>query len=324
MIKSVNAMNNKIPVVLISDDNFIMPTCVAITSLIVNKAPETVYDIYIIMAECSEESYAKIQGLNELGTKVNLIRASLDEYRDIKQLAHISIACLLKFDVSELVPDYDKLLYLDGDIIVRSDLSDLYNVELGDSYAAGVKELANITEETGNVNAGIMVFNAKRIRNEKLNIKMREIRRSLGDRSSMDQQTYNIVTGKNYKYVDIKYNCIPPKIVDMNESDVDKINALYDSAYTSLQDIIDKAVIIHFASGAKPWKYTFKPWAKEWYKYYLMSPYKNVEFKLRGIWSYRLDKYSRIIKEQGISGIINAFADKKKLNEAKKNMKRWE
>lgn len=182
-------MNRKIPVVLISDDNFIMPTCVAITSLIVNKAPETEYEIYIIMAECSDESYAKIQELNDLGTSVNLIRASLDEYRDIKQLAHISIACLLKFDVSELVPDYDKLLYLDGDIIVRGDLSELYNVELGDSYAAGVKELANITEETGNVNAGIMVFNAKRIRDEKLNIKMREIRRSLGDRSSMDQQT---------------------------------------------------------------------------------------------------------------------------------------
>ncbi len=38
-----------------------MPTCVAITSLIVNKAPGTVYDIYIVMAECSDESFAKIQ-----------------------------------------------------------------------------------------------------------------------------------------------------------------------------------------------------------------------------------------------------------------------
>ena len=55
---------SKIPVVLISDDNFIMPTCVAITSLIVNKKPETEYDIYIIMAECSDESYAKIKELH--------------------------------------------------------------------------------------------------------------------------------------------------------------------------------------------------------------------------------------------------------------------
>lgn len=317
-------MSNKIPVVLISDDNFIMPTCVAITSLIVNKAPETEYDIYIIMAECSDESYAKIQELNELGTRVNLVRASLDEYRDIKQLAHISIACLLKFDVSELVPDYDKLLYLDGDIIVRGDLSELYNTELGDSYAAGVKELGNITEETGNVNAGIMLFNAKRIRDEKLNIKMREIRRSLGDRSSMDQQTYNIATGKNYRYVDIRYNCVPPRILAMQPGDVAKINELYGSNYSSLQDVIDKAVIIHYASGEKPWKYTFKPWAKEWYKYYMMSPYKNVEFKLRGIWSYRFDKLCKNIKEKGITGIIDIVADRKKRKEKEKNRKSWE
>ncbi|WP_026662085.1 glycosyltransferase family 8 protein [Butyrivibrio proteoclasticus] len=311
-------MNNKIPVVLISDDNFIMPTCVAITSLIVNKAPDTEYDIYIIMAECSDESYAKIKELNELGTEVNLVRASLDEYRDIKQMAHIPIACLLKFDVSELVPNYDKLLYLDGDIIVRGDLSELYNTELGDSYAAGVKGIGDIYEPTGNVNAGIMLFNARRIRDEKLNIKMREVRRSLGDRSSMDQQTYNIVTGKNYKYVDIKFNCIPPKIEEeLSESDLPKINELYGSSYTSLHDIIDKAVIIHFASGAKPWIYTFKPWAKEWYKYYLMSPYKNVEFKLRGIWSYRFDKLRKI----GVSGIL---ADRKKRREEKKKKVKWE
>ena len=317
-------MNRKIPIVLISDDNFIMPTCVAITSLIVNKLPETEYEIYIIMAECSDESFRKIQELNELGTRVNLIRASLDEYRDIKQLAHISIACLLKFDVSELVPDYDKLLYLDGDIIVRGDLSELYDTDLGDSYAAGVKEIGNISEATGNVNAGIMLFNAKRIRDEKLNIKMREVRRSLGDRSSMDQQTYNIVTGKNYKYVDIKYNCIPPKIVEYREEDVNKINELYGSSYTSLQDIIDKAVIIHYASGEKPWKYTFKPWAKEWYKYYMMSPYKNVDFKLRGIWSYRFDKLSKGIKEQGIAGVFSIIADRKKRREDNKNLKKWE
>ena len=255
--------DKKIPVVLISDDNFIMPTCVAITSLIVNKAPETEYDVYIIMAECSEASYQKINELKELGTPINLVRASLDEYRDIKQLAHISIACLLKFDISELVPAYDKLLYLDGDIIVRGDLSDFYNIELGDHYAAGVKEIDNIKKETGNVNAGIMIFNAKRIRDEKLNLKMREVRRSLGDRGSMDQQTYNIVTGKDYLYQDIKYNCVPPRIVEMGPQEIAKLNEVYGSDYKYAQDVIDRAVIIHYASGEKPWKYTFKPWAKE-------------------------------------------------------------
>ena len=58
------------------------------------------------------------------------MRASLDQYRDIKQLAHISIACLLKFDICELIPSYEKLLYLDGDIIAKDDLTELYETDL--------------------------------------------------------------------------------------------------------------------------------------------------------------------------------------------------
>ncbi len=314
--------DSMIPVVFISDDNFIMPTCVAITSLLVNKAPETEYDVYIIMAECSESSYEKINELKSFGSPINLVRASLDEYRDIKQLAHISIACLLKFDVSELVPNYDKLLYLDGDIIVRGDLSSLYNVELGNHYAAGVKEIANMDEETGNVNAGIMLFNAKRIRDEKLNLKMREVRRSLGDRGSMDQQTYNIVTGKDYLYQDIKYNCVPPKVIELATGRIERLNEVYGSDYKGPQDVINKAVIIHYATGDKPWKYTFRPWAKEWYEYYKLSPYKNVPFKLRGIWGYRWDKLVNTVRKKGISGVFAILKERKERRN--KKVGKWE
>ena len=98
----------------------------------------------------------------------------------------------------------------------------------------------------------------------------------------------------------------------MGPSDIARLNEVYGSSYKNAQDVIDSAVIIHYASGEKPWKYTFKPWAKEWYKYYMMSPYKNVEFKLRGIWSYRFDKYTKILREQGIKGVIASRKEKNK------------
>lgn len=41
---------------------------------------------------------------------------------------------------------------------------------------------------------------------------------------------------------------------------------------------------IHFATGNKPWKYTFAPCAKEWYQYYLQSPYGDKPFKRYGRW----------------------------------------
>lgn len=316
-----------IPVALISDDNFIMPTCVAITSLIKNKAPDTFYDIFIIMAECQEESEKRIRMLECEGCSLHLIKASLEKYGSIKQLAHISRACLLKFDLCDLIPEYDKIIYLDGDVIVREDLGQLYHVDLQGSYAAGVKEMDSMLDDKGNVNAGILLFNAKRIRDEKLSVTLRETRISMGDRGSMDQQTFNIVTGKDYQYLPVKYNCVIGRLIGkqrIEEYTVERINQLYKTDYKTMDEVIDDAVIYHFATGNKPWIYTFNPGAKEWYSYYLQSPYKDVPFELRGIWAYRAEKMKNAWKENGIAGVCARVQDKLKRMFVKEEIESWE
>lgn len=316
-----------IPVAMISDDNFIMPTCVAITSLIQNKAEGTVYDIFILMAECQEASEKRILMLDKKDCFVHLVKVSLEKYSEIKQLAHISRACLLKFDLCDLIPEYDKILYLDGDIIVRGDLGELYDVDLKGSYAAGVKEMASILEDKGNVNAGILVFNAKRIRDEKLSERLYKTRISLGDRGSMDQQTFNIVTNKDYQYLPLRYNCVLGRLTgkqSIPEYTVERINQLYKTDYSSIEEVIDDALILHFATGDKPWIYTFNPGAKEWYGYYQRSPYKEVPFKLRGKWSYRMEKMKEAWKKDGVSGVFNRLKGKLERLLLKRKAESWE
>ena len=49
---------------MISDDNFVMQTCVTITSLYKNKNIDTVYEVFVVTAECSkysEEIFCKMQ-----------------------------------------------------------------------------------------------------------------------------------------------------------------------------------------------------------------------------------------------------------------------
>lgn len=320
-------MEKKIPVAFISDDNFIMPTCVAITSLIMNKKPDTVYDIIIIMAECAEESEKRILMLAELGCPVRLIKASLEKYSEIKQLAHISRACLLKFDLCDLIPEYDKIIYLDGDIIVRGDLSEFYNVDLQGNYIAAVKELDCILNSRANINAGILLFNASRIREEQLGEVFLKTRLSLGDRRSMDQQTFNLVMGKEYRYLPIKYNCIMGKLTGQQKEPaftVEKINALYKTEYQSVDEVINDAIIIHFATSDKPWLYTFNPGAKEWYGYYMQSPYKDVPFALRGKWSYRANKMKEAWEKDGFKGVWGRIEDKIKRVFVKIKMDAWE
>lgn len=320
-------MEKKIPVAFISDDNYILPTCVAITSLVMNKKPDTVYDIIIIMAECSEESEKRILMLPDLGCPVRLIKASLDKYSEIKQLAHISRAGLLKFDLCDMVPEYDKIIYLDGDLIIRKDLSELYHTDLKGCYAAAVKEQDCMLNDRGNINSGVVLFNAERIRKEHLREVFLETRLSLGDRRSMDQQTFNLVMGKEYRYLPIKYNCVLGKLTGQQKEPaytVERINALYQTEYQSVDEVINDAIIVHFATSDKPWLYTFNPGAKEWYRYYLNSPYKDVPFVLRGKWSYRANKMKEAWEKEGFKGVWGRIEDKIKRVFVKTKMDAWE
>lgn len=303
-------MDKIVSIAMICDDAFVMPTCVAITSMLQNKSKESFYDLYIIMAECSGESEHYINKLKNSECAINIIRVNLEEYSDIKQLAHVSKACLLKFDICNLVPQYEKILYLDGDIVVRGDLYELYSTDIGDSYAAGVLDLENTENYTGNINAGVLLYNAKKIREEKLRDVMVETRKQLGDRGSMDQQTFNIVTRKQYVYLPIIYNCIPGKILRDDKYAVGRLNGIFHANYKNTREIIDSAMIIHYATSNKPWKYTFNEEAKEWYRYYLLSPYKDEPFRLKGKWEYRKDEMIKVIKKQGIRGVINKLKER--------------
>ncbi len=295
-----------IPIVMICDDNFVMQTCVAITSLVKNKNADTNYEVFVVMAECSEKSADILRGMGRMDCIITLIQASLEDYREIKQLAHISIACLLKFDICELIKEYDKLLYLDGDIIVRKDLSELYHTELGDNYAAGVKELYCMKKDDGCINAGIMLFNARKMREDGMRDILVAKRKSLGNRSSMDQQTYNMVIKGRIRYISIAYNCVPGRLAGDVKMDytMAELNALYETNYKSPAQLIDDAAILHFATGNKPWKYTFAPCAGEWYTYYLLSPYGKEPFKRYGRWGYRFHNMSGILKKEGWTGVV--------------------
>ncbi len=297
-----------IPVVFITDENFVMQTGVAIWTLLRNKATTTEYDIFVVMAECSDNARRELEkSVEGNDSNLHIIETSLDMYRDIKQLAHIPIACCLKFNICDLIPQYDKLVYLDGDICVRGDLTELYETELGDNVLAGVPSLDMLFEDRKLINAGILLFNAKAMRDEKLAPQLMEVRKSLGDRGSMDQQTFNMVLGDRIGNISFKYNCTPNKFlgIQKNNYTVEMLNGLYGTEYDSKEALTADATIIHYDTGGKPWKYDYIICGDEWYEAYKASPYNDKPLKRetkaqthwRGFW--------RNLKEKGIKGVIS-------------------
>ena len=296
-----------IPIAMICDENFVMQTCVALTSMRRNKASNTVYEIYVIMADCSKEAEVDILAQSAEAFHVHVIVSSVAEYEEIKQITHISIAGLLKFDICDMLSQYDKILYLDGDIIVRKDLQDLYNVDLQDNYVACVVHSLGIVSGEKKMNSGVMLLNAKKIREENTKKILFETRKALGDRKSMDQETFQIVFADKKMFLEPKYNIMMDKIdYEKKYYSINSYNQFYGTTYKSRKEILDSAVIMHYTGAVKPWKYRFAKGFNEWFKYYYITFDGMRGLQLEGRMSYLREQ----IKQKGIRYIYWALKDK--------------
>jgi lipopolysaccharide biosynthesis glycosyltransferase len=62
-------------------------------------------------------------------------------FRVFSLASNMSPASLLRLKLGELLPDCDRVIYLDADVIVRTDLAPLFDMELGTSPAAAAPDL---------------------------------------------------------------------------------------------------------------------------------------------------------------------------------------
>lgn len=74
---------------------------------------------------------------------------------------------LIRAALSKIFLDLDCILSLDVDTIVNENISDIWNIPLDDYYLAGVREPEKSTQEYPYVNLGVILFNLKKLREDK-------------------------------------------------------------------------------------------------------------------------------------------------------------
>lgn len=214
-------------------------------------------------------------------TTIEIIEAELGELCAIhkgKEEGYCAAtpAALLKFRLPELVHE-DKVLYLDGDLIVRCDLSELFATDVTDSFVGAVVDSGSLYSKNPTVkkhpdyfNSGVMLMNLKKMRENKSTEMLIQSKKNCKDQSLMDQHIFNDVFEGGVKFLAHKYNCLFVNLVRAYpQYTIDQLNKRYHENYISLDDVDEKALIIHYSSKDKPWKYYDVPLANEWYMYYL-------------------------------------------------------
>lgn len=274
-------MREKVHICLISDDNYVMPTSTAIRSLIKSKRPDSEYVVHIVASALKEESKRAFLGLGSEKVELDVVECDPSIFSglhvfDEKAICVASISALFKFLLAEIFPRIDKLLYIDGDLICREDLSELYATELGGAYAAAVPDSGQIYYRhkyvklvKRYVNSGVMLLNLKLMRELGLKDKLIETKRALSDSNLMDQNVFNVVFDGHLKYLPIRWNFMP---VSLWRADgkwkLEDINRLFETDYASIRDIYADSAIIHYSSKDKPWKTPDGAMSYLWHEYH--------------------------------------------------------
>ena len=332
----INSKNDERHIVFITDDNYVIPTKVVITSLISNVSSQKGYKyvVHICTFGINEENKYLLENCSNDNVKVliKVIDESFyaDKFSKINQKSHVTPAALIKFDLCKLFPNIDELLYLDSDIIINKSLDSLYDFDITNYYLAASYELweyllalykykkTAVGKPEFYFNSGVMLFNLKKLREDKISDKFWDIKfTKFNDpnarKQCMDQDTLNAVCARNCVQLPIKYNC---NCIFTDGYDINNINYIYGTNYANGKELIDDAVIIHYVGKTdKPWKYEDARCRDIWDSYYEKAGFSISELNriiIKKDFRYYISRIKVSLSERGLLSTIKYILDKGK------------
>lgn len=276
-------------VAMISDINYLIQTCVTLCSLKNSIDGEIKITVHVISnEEIPNEDKGRINKLSDdnfvidwivFANKINL------PLPDEKYVA-ASQAALIKFNLCDIFNYLDDILYLDGDLIIKTGICDIFKYDLHDVYAAVVPDLPQVLYDKpifneGNgikyFNSGVMLLNLKSMREDDIRNILYEDRRSHPNDLLMDQNSLNRVFGKKTIIMDPKFNVTVANLIrSRNKYNFGNLNKACGVNYKNLEELIDSASVIHYSSKDKPWLYFDAPKSDMWIYNFCLSPYAEV------------------------------------------------
>lgn len=173
---------NKIPIFFAVDDEYVPFLAVALQSLVENSKKENYYLIKILYTNITDENQEKIKKYESENINIEFVCLSyyINKVKDkLYTRDYYSKTTYFRLFIPDLYPQFDKVLYLDSDIVILSDIADLYNVDMGDNLLAAVpddviqtievfreyaEKVVGVATYKNYFNAGILLMNLDELR----------------------------------------------------------------------------------------------------------------------------------------------------------------
>ena len=289
---------NNVAVTMQSSDYFAPYTSVTIQSILDHTTKNHNYDIIVTSKDMSEDNAEILCSMADAFENVSIRVVNVKKiYDSIIQVEDERFGgeTVTRIFLMELLPDYDKVLNLDSDMIVCADVAELYNTDITNYYMGAVQDLQSYIsyykytnvyfnhEFVNHVlgldsiesyyNGGLFLLNLKKIRTsftskEIANTIIKNKFRFL-EQDAFSSLFHTAVLGLDWQW---NWQCDADRYFESH------INTIFDiSGYRNkFNDARKNPKIIHYLTTVKPWANERIYLASIWWERASHSPFYNV------------------------------------------------
>lgn len=271
-------------VVFCFDENLVAQVQVAAASLLDACVEDVHCEIHCVCTEVAgivAESLGRVISSRDPGSTL-VMHCVENPYAKAYQVRDISAGTYLRLALPGLLPEVDKILYMDADVLVRESLLPLWRTPLNSNVLAAVKGAVNLSEKWewnsdrpywhllsemrgGYINAGVTLLNLAEIRARGL----AEQWDALAEQKFyyQDQDILNITCKGAVVYLPPRYN----RLAYLEPGDWEQL--IEEGVYTEQEwkEALENPAILHYA-GDKPWKRYDTNLGAVWWDYVKAQP----------------------------------------------------
>lgn len=273
--------NDRINIVYVTDKTYFDYMITSIESLIRKTKSEINIKVFLSFqggikkSEPYKNYFSKYSNLT-----IEFLDFDISEIKNIEAKNHVSISAYIKVYLEDLLNDWNETIYLDSDLILEDDISNLWSLRNNDILLQAVwnpkynfdNHVFGLEKEDKTFNSGVMILNLNQMREEKTKEKLLLFLKTKNHLTKLnDQAAFNAIFVNRWGELPLKWNVTYQFFLRRS-----KYLGISKKEKISLQK---NPSIVHFTTGSKPWKFrSSHPYKNEFqniYKSVINKPIKQ-------------------------------------------------
>jgi len=293
-------MPETIHVVYCLDDGYAEPTCVSMASMLANTKSNVHF--HIISNRLSDKNKAILSSLSEQFSHGQWSFHGVDFGTSgfvLEPTAHLSIEAYYRFFIPKILPELEKVIYIDGDTVIVGDILQLWNENLDGKIAGVVSDIKfndfsfdtrmkilGLKYDWHYFSSGVLLLKLKGFEKlytlETLHTITTDLYKKYKHNNvfwNADQEAFNyLFKGEKYaKFLNVKYN-LESQNIDLYSNHCSSYGQ-NTRCLSEWSNANNSPIVIHYAGAKKPWHlnndFTFSPHWRLYYKYKALTPFHN-------------------------------------------------